>query len=550
MDDYSSPREEVVAELETLGITVKRNICRCPSPYHEDKKASASIIESDGHCRVYCHVCQERWDLSDLQGRTQGKEHPTEAPKTQAEIKAWLNTLGHSHKYFKYTDASGSPILYECRFIPHKGPSKDYRPFYPVDRGYRIGRPFTPYVIYNLPEVLKADLVIVCEGPKSANAVKKVGLVATTGPFGAGKASSTDFTPLKGKKVILWPDNDEAGIKHTNDVEQILIPLGCQVGRVDVSKMPLKGDAADIGADDILEMIDAVSFSTPAQEYADHNELIFSGKIKSCPVPEEWRCFVDVAQPFIPQTVTVIHGMEGAGKSFFMIQLIRAMLAKDVLPAYLALEMPRSVYIDRLLAQELDMPELTHLAYKEDPGNHAVIKGVMADNKGFINSHMKHIHTARKGLMTTEEVCEWAEDRPAKEKVLIIDPITKIKVGQQIWVDHQMLIDRLWQLAEDRLIAIVLVNHTNNDGFMAGGMALKRSSDTVYRVSWSKKNKEPCSCYVPNSSYPKVRDFGECKLDLRLQLDKGRYATKRCVSFAFEFTHNLEFICHGIIAED
>ena len=75
-----------------------------------------------------------------------------------------------------------------------------------------------------------------------------------------------------------------------------------------------------------------------------------------------------------------------------------------------------------------------------------------------------------------------------------------------------MLIDRLWQLAEQKLIAVVLVNHTNNDGFMAGGMALKRSSDTVYRVSWNKKEKE-CNCFTPNRSYPNVKDTATCKVD-------------------------------------
>lgn len=548
MIDYSSPREQVILELETLGIDVKGNVCRCPSPYHEDKTASANLLDDNGHCRIYCHVCKERWDLADLTGRTQEKEHPTEPPKTKAEIKTWLDSLGTDQKIFTYTSASGDAILHECRFKPHTGKSKDYRPFYPVDRGYRIGKPFTPWVLYNLAEVLKSPVVVMVEGPKSADAINKVGLVGTTGPFGAGKASSTDYSPLKGKKVILWPDNDDAGIKHMDEVEVILQHLGCEVGRVDISKMPLKGDVADIDPDDIFGMLDAVSFDTPANEYSKHNDLIFQGKIKSCPVPEGWGCFADIAQPFMPQTVTVIHGMEGGGKSFFMIQLIRSMLAKGVSPAYLALEMPRNVYVDRLLAQELDMPELTTLKYKEDQDNRLTIMQVMKESAGFINSHMKHIHTARNGLMTTEEVCQWAESRPLSDKVIIIDPITKIKAGQQVWVDHQMLIDRLWQLAEERLIAIVLINHTNNDGFMAGGMALKRSSDTVYRVSWNKK--QECSCYTPNQDVPNVQEAVQCKVDLKLQLEKGRYATKRGLSFGFEFTHNLEFIGQGIIVDE
>jgi len=549
MIDYSSPRPEVEQALYTLGIEVKGNVCRCPDPYHDDEHASANILDKDGHCRIYCHVCKKGWDLADLQGRAKGKEIITEPPKTKAEIDKWISSLGTNPKFFKYVNATGKPILYECRFIPHDtSKKKDYRPFYPVDRGYRIGKPFTPWILYNLPSVLKADLVVVCEGPKSADSVIKAGLVGTTGPFGAGKAGSVDWTPLAGKKVILWPDNDEPGIKHMDEVDHILIALGCCVGRVDVSKMPLKGDAADIGAGEIIEMLDTVSFATPAKEYSDHNKLIFDGKIKSCPIPDSWECFSNIAQPFMPQTVTVIHGMEGGGKSFFMIQLIRAILAKGVTPAYLALEMPRNVYVDRLLAQELDMPELTTLQYKENPDNKLTMMQIMKEHTGFINSHMKHIHTARHALMTTEEVCQWAEARPSREKVIIIDPITKIKVGQQVWVDHQMLIDRLWKLAEERLVAIVLVNHTNNDGFMAGGMALKRSSDTVYRVSWNKKKEY--SCYTPNKTYPNVQEPTKCKVDLKLNLDKGRYATRRGVSFGFEFTHNLEFIGTGIMAEE
>ena len=70
--------------------------------------------------------------------------------------------------------------------------------------------------LYNLPQIKEADRVIWVEGEKCADALIKMGHTATCTIGGAGMLSQRtkdkfDFSPLHGKELIIWPDNDEAG---------------------------------------------------------------------------------------------------------------------------------------------------------------------------------------------------------------------------------------------------------------------------------------------------------------------------------------------------
>ena len=52
--------------------------------------------------------------------------------------------------------------------------------------------------------------VIVVEGEKTADAAGKIfpDYVCMTSPFGAPSAAKADWTPLHGRTVVIWPDND------------------------------------------------------------------------------------------------------------------------------------------------------------------------------------------------------------------------------------------------------------------------------------------------------------------------------------------------------
>lgn len=94
--------------------------------------------------------------------------------------------------------------------------------------------------IYNLHLLSRnlSDKVYVVEGEKCAKALSRIGLLATTSG-GATSAKDANWDALKGRNVIIWPDNDESGIKYSNEVERLLLKIDATVSRIDVSKLGL-----------------------------------------------------------------------------------------------------------------------------------------------------------------------------------------------------------------------------------------------------------------------------------------------------------------------
>ncbi|MFP3019793.1 MAG: toprim domain-containing protein, partial [Wolbachia sp.] len=73
--------------------------------------------------------------------------------------------------------------------------------------------------LYNIPGIMKSDKVILVEGEKCADALIEQGITATTAMLGANaQIEKTDWSPLKGKHVIIWPDNDEPGKQYAEKV--------------------------------------------------------------------------------------------------------------------------------------------------------------------------------------------------------------------------------------------------------------------------------------------------------------------------------------------
>src|SRR5262249_45927032 len=90
-------------------------------------------------------------------------------------------------------------------------------------------------VLYRLPKVVAADTVWICEGEKDVNTLEDFGLVATCNPMGAGKWRNEYAECLRGKHVVIVPDNDEPGRKHALAVAESLIGLAASVRITEVS---------------------------------------------------------------------------------------------------------------------------------------------------------------------------------------------------------------------------------------------------------------------------------------------------------------------------
>lgn len=116
---------------------------------------------------------------------------------------------------FTYHNADGSALYHQVRFDNASLGKKEFRPLTEAAPGcFVITAPARPRPLYRLPQLLSANRslpVYLVEGEKCADALAALGLIATTSPNGCQGVSAADWTPLRGRQVVLWPDNDTAG---------------------------------------------------------------------------------------------------------------------------------------------------------------------------------------------------------------------------------------------------------------------------------------------------------------------------------------------------
>ncbi len=157
----------------------------------------------------------------------------TTAGFQQPEQKPVKPTIGPGTPFeseYTYTDENGEVLVTVRKYFDKSEtgdvildstgkPKKQFRQFMNGRQGIPEPRP-----LYNIPNILTADTVIWVEGEKCADALSQLGYAATCTIGGSGMlsentASKFDFTPLRNKNVILWPDNDAAGKRLAGIVE-------------------------------------------------------------------------------------------------------------------------------------------------------------------------------------------------------------------------------------------------------------------------------------------------------------------------------------------
>jgi hypothetical protein len=124
--------------------------------------------------------------------------------------------------WYEYDDEHGELVYRIVRKEDgHGNKTFDYQR--PVgEKGWKTGgTKDIPRVLYRLPELIAADPddhVFVVEGERLVKRLQKLGLVATTNPGGAGKWRDEHNEYLRGRRVVLLPDNDSPGRDHMEDV--------------------------------------------------------------------------------------------------------------------------------------------------------------------------------------------------------------------------------------------------------------------------------------------------------------------------------------------
>lgn len=234
--------------------------------------------------------------------------------------------LGKPTAKWDYTDAQGTLIASVYRYDPRPG-QKEFRPWDAL-RGVMRAPEIRP--LYNQVGLKTADAVVLVEGEKCAAALIEIGICATTAMNGAkAPIDKTDWSPLKGQRVTIWPDHDEAGQIYARNAASAAARAGAV--SVEILKIPpdkpAKWDAADAVAEGLdiyailknWERMVAKEISPPRKTLPLYS--IAELQRDQSPIPD------DLIAPRIltPGGLLVLGGAPKVGKSDFLISLLAHM---------------------------------------------------------------------------------------------------------------------------------------------------------------------------------------------------------------------------------
>lgn len=280
--DYNNApeqREDLAADTETLRAAL---LDRLESVLHylfphgrvrgskfyigdvDGTPGKSMVVELDGSRRGLWKdfSTEDGGDVLDLWAMSQGLSARHDFPRVVDEIRQWLgfappivrpvmrdtrtvpiDELGPYTAKWDYCTAQGELIACVYRYDPPTG--KEFRPW---DVRARMWRAPDPRPIYSLPTVSTSRAIVLVEGEKCADALIGLGIVATTAMNGAkAPIDKTDWSPLRGKDVLIWPDRDSPGWEYAENAAKACALAGCNSVAILVppTDKPVKWDAAD-----------------------------------------------------------------------------------------------------------------------------------------------------------------------------------------------------------------------------------------------------------------------------------------------------------------
>lgn len=348
----ANKKVNLISEAENRGIKMKQKgkdhmgLC----PFHKEKTPSFSIYTGDDGCHHYqCFGCGESGDAvsfiskmdskssvevaSDLLNSNQSsviniriKDDVTflDAKESASEDVFDHYKYGKPVSKWEWINSDGSISYYTARYIDENGKKQVLPISYILNSGTGNGewsfKLKDDRIPMNLNKWLSSDdnLVVICEGEKTSDAVESIGYQSTCWAGGTNAINKTDWSYLKGKDVIYSHDNDEPGEKARKEITEILKKVGVNSLRYITipGDKPSGWDLADASPEEAQIILERAELSTPIIypkfDIFDHDVLKFSGK------PEEQKYLVvdSNGRGFIPESAPImIAGAGGVGKS-------------------------------------------------------------------------------------------------------------------------------------------------------------------------------------------------------------------------------------------
>ena len=500
---------EFLQKLHNVKPSGAGYVASCPA--HHDAHPSLSVSRGDdGKIVLHCHAGCEPETIVNALGLTMQDLFPRAELKTDSRVVAT----------YDYRDERDALLYQILRFS-----DKTFKARRPDGAGkWAWNLQDTRRVLYQLPDLLTRpdEIVFVVEGEKDVDNLKRIGLLATTNVFGAEKWLDSYSEILRGRNVVIVPDNDDKGRAHAAQVARSVYPLAASVKILELPNLPKEGDVSDwlhAGGDKetLIALAEETKLYAPGQQQDEKQisqpiRVLTLKDIRNMKRTEpNW-----IIKNLLPEGLAIFAGAPKIGKSWLALQIAKAIASgEDVLNEqtkpgailYLALEDGAGRIDERTTIQQwrddLDADFLT------------------------IGMFESEIHDFRNG--GRERLERMIEQRGYR--LIVIDTLSRAIRGDQDKVrDMTRDLAPFQEIAHKHNCACVLIHHTrkplkdrSTDDYVSevmGSRAIAAMADTVWVLS-RERNKATARLAVTG------RDIEERNLILSMDWERGLWSVER-----------------------
>ena len=517
-DNYQGFYRKYLEDIKKIGGNEFKGLC----PFHDEMEPSFNFSNETG--QYFCHGCNKKGDIFHFYG----KKHSLHTKRDFGKIlKGIANDFGIQWeeqkkrlvKTYDYNDADGNLLFQVCRMDP-----KDFRQRRPDGHGGWVWnlKGIEP-VPYRLQEMLEAPEVIIGEGEKDVDNLMELGFAATTCPMGAGKWKDNYNEFLKGKDIVLIPDNDLQGREHMAMIGASLNGIAKSIKWLELPNLPSKGDVSDwiskhdnkAKTKDLLNgMIKIIGPYKPPKKMSLEDVIMDEQDFIKLELPPKRK----ILNPWVEeQSIILMYSWRGVGKTWTALSILDAVTKGESFGPWETITPVKCLFLDAEMVGQDTQKRL-------NPGNRKqpllIYSDYYANINGIPRAHLANEswRTKIKSILTTKKVKLW-----------VIDNLSSIATGMDMNTDKDWGPVNAW-LLELRFAGIttIMLHHEGKGGSQRGTSSREDNIDVSARLKrpHSYTAEEGCRFIIhfekqrlPLEDLPLITDT---ELQL-IQDEKGRY---------------------------
>ncbi len=435
-----------------------------------EKAGSLELYKDAG----YPHILHGKCKCGDTHGQAQNKQKAASGTRKKDPSDFFTYDDPRAVARYPYYDEVGTLLFVAVRYEWEdkdnpKGHSKTIRYFHKEGSTWKPGIGDIRRVLYRLPDMLKADpklLVYIVEGENKVDELRKMGLVAICNPMGAKKWQDSYSIWLKGRNIVILPDNDTDGHEHAAQVKKSLAGNAASARIIELPGLSEKGDIIDwLKAGGTREQLEQLS-ALPKRKF------LYASQVQ--PEPVDWLWNKRIACGML----TLLVGDPGLGKSLLDVKLVSAITTngqlpdgKAIAPGGVVIMAPEDSYkhtlVPRLIAAGADLRKVLLLSEVPD-----------FDSEG--NQYQRPISFPEDAGILEEAIHD------CKAKLAIIDPVLAMvdgKYDSHKDQESRAALSRVLAVAERTNCALLGVFHLNKS---QSGNVLYRSTASIAFIAMAR----------------------------------------------------------------